>query len=114
MKETEAAEAFSGGKKQASLIDLMLQLDALRSEEQLEAARLRLQQIAKGCVDIEQIKLHAVSRWWGKWADRVYWIPSVTFVIGVLIMAVIVLITWESPSVKPSATVIPQMRQSRP
>lgn len=114
LKETEGAEAFSGGKKQASLIDLMLNLDALSSEEQLEAARLRLEQIAKERVDIEQMKLVAVTRLWGKWANRAYWLPSISFMIGVLMIAVSVLITWESPTDKPSTTVIPQIRQSRP
>jgi hypothetical protein len=114
MKETEAAEAFSGGKKQASLINFMLNLETLSSEEQLEHARLQLEQIAKDCVDSEQMRFVAVAHHWQKWTNRVYWIPSITFVLGVLTITILALIIWESPAAKPRPPVIPQIRRSRP
>ena len=106
-KETETAAAFTGGKKQASLIDLMLELEVSDSEERLEDARQRLEQIAQGRFDTEQIKLRAIEHHWAKWTKRVYWVPSISFMLGVLALTTLALMVWDSPAAKPSPTVIP-------
>ena len=113
LKETESAEAFSSASKQSGLIDLMLRLPTLTSEDELEGARQRLERIAKE-LDGGQLKLNTTARYWANWANRIYWIPSISFVIGVLALVVLALIRWESPVIELSPASIPQMRQSKP